>query len=76
MVRQSLIKFCPLFVATLVLGFLNNSCQAAKKTLMNRIEDTTHDGVYSLFNMVFSRNGTWVLLGLAVFVAYLFWRKS
>jgi len=69
-------KFCTLFTASIAIGFLSNSCHAAKKGVLDYVNNTAQDGVYSLFNLIFSRNGVWVLLALAAFVAYLFWRKS
>ena len=76
MTQTFLSRFFTICAATLVWGTMISSCQAAKKSLTSHIETTASDGVYSLFNMIFSSNGVWVLLGLAAFVMYLFWRKS
>ncbi len=76
MTQQLIKKFCTMPAVMLVLSPFIAACQAADKTLMNQIASSTHNGVYSLFDLIFSRNGAWVLLALAALVAYLFWRKS
>ena len=76
MAQQLFMRFCILSIITIIVGALGAVCQAAEKTIMGHVTNTTHDGIYWLFNMVFSRHGGWVLLGLAAFVAYLFCRKS
>lgn len=75
MAQQLFMRFCVLSIITIIVSALGTACRA-EKTIMGHVENTTHDGVYWLFNMVFSKHGVWVLLGLAAFVVYLFWRKS
>lgn len=75
MTQRTFTRFCTLSIIAVIISALNATCQA-EKTVMGYVTNTTHDVVYSLFNVIFSSNGVWLLLGLAAFVAYLFWRKS
>ncbi len=65
-----------LLTGILAVAFLPAQCLAQNKRLMDHVENTTQDGIYSLFNLIFSSYGTWVLLGLAAFVVFLFNRRT